>query len=215
MSIGVTVNMSDVRDGASERMQIFMDGLRSKAGLHEAVGRRALSLTRNHLLQIAETRHETAQSLGASPSGHWAQATEKTTMKSSEEMALISVKHPGIGRAAHDVDIVPKGGMYLTIALIAAAYNRRARRVPGLFFVRPKGADYALLGKREGKGESAQVTWWYLLVQSVHQQQDRSLMPSEEEYRQAVLEGINDYVGYLIERGGQRDSKRGFKEFSS
>lgn len=221
--LAIDLDLKVVRDEATPAAQSFIDGLRSKAGLHEAIGRRALNLTREHFIRIAGTRHDTAERLGAQPSGHWAQAAEKTTMKSTAEAATISINHPGIGRAAHDVDIYPEG-MYLTIALIAAAYNQRARRVKDLFFVQPKGKDYALLGQRTGKrgghagdfggGVAAAVTWWYLLVTHVHQKQDRSLLPSDDEYHQAMSEGVEDYLSYLGAILGGRDSKRGFKKFS-
>lgn len=210
--IGVGINVQEIRDEATPAVRTFIDGLRSRAGLHEAIGRRARELTRHHLQQIAATRHDTAEKLGANPTGHWAQATEKTTMKSSAESATITINQPGIGRVAHDVTIYPKG-MYLTLPLVAEAYGRRARRVPGLFFV--NFGDHAALGKRTGKGADATVTWWYSLVTSVHQKQDRTLLPSDAEYQQAGLEGIRDYVDYLLSIGGGRDSKRGYQEARS
>ena len=42
---------------------------------------------------------------------------------------------------------------------------------------------------------TAQVgTVWYWLVKSVHQKQDRSLLPTDEEYHLATLEGVRDFL---------------------
>lgn len=207
--IAIKLDMDAFLAEATDTVRIFVEGLRSRAGLHEAIGRQALARTRDHLINIAGTRHATAERLGATPSGHWAQAAEKTTMTSSGQSASISINHPGIGRVAHDVEILPTRGLYLTIPLIAGAYNQRARRVKGLFFVKPEGADHALLGKRDGEG----VEWWYLLVTSVRQRQDRTLLPSDEEYQQALRDGVLNYAEYLVSLAGGRDSKRGFREY--
>jgi hypothetical protein len=111
------------------------------------------------------------------------------------------VKQVGIRRAAHDVDIAPGAGkQWLTIPIHAAAYNQRAYRMAGLFFVQPKGKDFALLGRREGEGKGAGVVWMYLLKRSVHQKQDRTLLPSDAEYIAAAETGIGKYLIYLRTR---------------
>lgn len=182
-------------------LRTFMAGLTNLSGLHESIAHEGARITRDYLVEIASARHDTADRLGAQPSGFWAQDAESVTFTSDDEAATIIIDHPGIGRAAHDRDITPVEKQWLTIALIAAAYNQRAYRVDGLFFVQPKGKDYALLGQRQGTGKEATVTWWYLLVKGVHQGQDRTLLPSDEAYRIAALRGTRNYVGYLLHRG--------------
>lgn len=203
MSIGITINVTDTVRPA---LTALANGLGDRSGLHEAIGRECLALTRDHLLHIAQTRHATAERLGAAPSGHWGQAAEKTTMRSDADAATITINQPGIRRAAQDVTIVPTGGKkWLTIPLVAEAYNQRAYRLQGLFFVKPKDGDHALLGRREGSGKAAAVTWLYLLKQSVFQKQDRTLLPPDEAYGQAALVGAASYVDYLLLRAGGRN----------
>jgi hypothetical protein len=48
----------------------------------------------------------------------------------------------------------------------------------------------------EGKPNAGTV--WYWLVKSVHQRQDRSLLPTDEEYRLAALEGVRDFLDRVV-----------------
>lgn len=193
----------DVTDGATPTVRTFLEAVAHSRRLHEAIGLRARTLTRDHLIGIAGSRHDTANRLGAQPSGHWAQAAEKTTYVADSDSATVTIAHPGIGRAMHDVDIYPGGGKKaLTIPLIAAAYNLRAASVwesEGLFVVKGKSSkgNAAVAVKRLTDGS---LQPWYLLLPSVHQKQDRSLLPSDEQYRVAAVEGARDYVDYLIVR---------------
>ncbi len=176
-------------------------GLGDRTGVHELIGERASEVTRNHLNAIAQTRHRTAERLGAAPSGYWAQAAEKTSFRADEKGATVSINQPGISRVEHDVTIVPGAGKkYLTIPAMAEAYNQRAYRMDLIAIVRNiQGVRRAIaLGKVSGKGKDRVETVWYWLVKSVTQKQDRSLLPSDEEYRLAALAGARDYVDRLI-----------------
>lgn len=192
-----------VQDTATPRMAQLMAGLGNRTGLHEAVGREALGLTRNHLIHIAATRHATAERLGAAPTGHWAQAAEKTVETHDENAATITINQPGIGRVAHDVTITPKAGKkFLTIPLAAEAYGQRAYRMNNTFFLRSK-AGQLFIARQNGGARGGSLVLLYLLVKSVFQKQDRSLLPSDDEYRIAAKLGVRNYVGYLLARGSQ------------
>lgn len=200
---GISLNV-DVRDGATAMVRDFIAGLTNRTQLHEAIATRARTVTRDHLISLAGTRHGSANRLGASPSGHWAQAAEKTSADFDASSATITVSHPGIGRAFHDVEIYPGAGKKaITIPLIAQAYNLRAASVwesEGLFIVKgksSKGNGAAVAVKRLPDGT---LQPWYLLVPHVHQKQDRTLLPSDREYRAAAVMGARDFVDYLITR---------------
>lgn len=194
----------DVNDGATPRVREFLERCANMRGLHEAIGLRARALTRDHLIELARDRHATANRLGATPSGHWAQAAEKTTHTADAVSATVTIAHPGIGRAMHDVDIVPTGGKKaLTIPLIAQAYNLRAAAAweqEGLFIAggkNAKGKEVAVAVKRLGDGS---LQPWYLLVPRVHQKQDRTLLPSDGEYALAAQQGARDFADYLLRK---------------
>ena len=188
----------DVVSTVSPRVRAVTDLLTDFRGIHDAMGYAARTLTRDHLIGLAGSRHDTANRLGASPSGHWAQAVEKTTFAADATSATVSISHPGIGRAMHDVDIYPSGGAKnITIPLIAQAYNLRASSVwesEGLFVVKgksSKGNGAALAVKRLPDGS---LQPWYLLLPHVHQKQDRSLLPTNTEYRTAAKDGAVNYL---------------------
>lgn len=219
----------DVTDSATPALAAIAAGLGDRAGLHESIGRQALALTKNHLIKVSldPARHKTADKLGATRSDHWGRAADNSTMRADSAAATITIKQVGIGRALHDVMITPKAGKkWLTIPLVAEAYNQRAYRMQGLFFAQPKGRPFALLGRKSGgsagrrgrKGKASPyddddtapavgvVTWVYLLVKSVFQRQDRKLLPSEPEFLVAADIGVKTYLQYLRKRraGGNK-----------
>ena len=53
-------------------------------------------------------------------------------------------------------------------------------------------------GGDSGSRRAANSTVWYWLVKTVTQAQDRTLLPSDEEYRLAALESIRDYVDEIL-----------------
>lgn len=200
MPIGLQIEVRDA--GVDALLDKFMAGLTDLQPLNEQVGLRGSELTRNHLVAIAQTRHATANRLGAVPTGHWAQAAEKTSFAADQEGAIISIDQPGIGRVAHDVTIVPEPpSKYLTLPAIAEAYGQRARRIPDLTllirFVDGRRRAVAL-ARVTGKGQEKTETVFYWLVESVTQRQDRTLLPSDEEYRLATLAGCRDFVDRLL-----------------
>lgn len=183
----------DVREVAPERINSIALALEDRQPLHRAIGVHTFGITRDWLIDIARTRHDSARRLGAAPTGHWSQAAEKTTYTATEEVARVSVYQPGIGRAAHDVTIEPgPGKQFLALPAIAQAYGQRAYRVPDLVFIRTGAKQTAVLVKKDKGREIGTV--WYWLVKSVFQRQDRTLLPSDEHYSIAGLKAFRDYL---------------------
>jgi len=211
-------------DTATPLFQSLVKSMRQRRVLHRMVGLRFQDLTRKHLLQVAGSRHATARRLGAAPSGHWGKAAEKVSkpgaLKTNDTGGELSIKQPGITRAVRDVTIKPTGGReFLALPMIAQAYNKMARRIRGLFRPLKAGAKatgsktgkdgrkvpvfdsddrYRVLAKRNGD----QIDFYYALVKEVHQRRDPTLLPSEEEYQQAAIQGGLDFVQRIkAERG--------------
>lgn len=191
----------DVTDAVGPRPTAFTEGMENRQGLNERIADRERNLVRDYFDELSATRHDTANRLGAEPSGFWDQARGGTTSMATEEEAVITIAKAGIGRAGHDVTITPgPGKQYLAIPLIAEAYNKRAYTVPGLFAVREKGAEGTsglVLFKKE---EDGTITPWYALVRSVTQHQDRTMLPSDEALENEALAGVRDYVDQLLAR---------------
>jgi hypothetical protein len=215
--MSVTLSI-DVRDRVSGMLGAFAAGLSKRAGLNRAIGSYARNCVRDYLIGQAQTRHKTAEALGAQPSGHLARAAENTTFKADEQTATVSINSPGMSRAVRDLVIEPTSPRkFLTIPVIAEAYNQRAYRVRGLVAI-VTGDKGVLMKPQRGRSTTYKTrryagpnkftattkqggrfgTVWYVLVRRVKQKQDRTLLPSDEAISQAALEGVRYYVDYLI-----------------
>jgi hypothetical protein len=174
--------------------------------MNRAAGFEVQQLTTRHLRDIAGSRHETATKLGAAPTNHWAQAAEKVAspaaLTADSDSAVLAINHPGIGRAFHDVTITPTNAKALTIPVSAIAYGRRAGEFGrALFIFKSKFTGTAFLAMRQGD-RNALPLLLYVLLRSVTQRQDRSLLPSDDELGNAAAEGVKRYVRMALTKGG-------------
>jgi hypothetical protein len=196
----------NLNDQASPQVAAFASRLRSRRPLHQAIGTRVKALTRDYVIREAGLRHDTAEQLGARPSNFVsaaAESVERGTPLADNEGVSIALPHPYFARAFGDVTIAPKSGLYLTIPMIAQAYNQRAYRVQGLFFLKSKKTGKAFLAESiRAPGVKAKLKLWYSLVPSVFQRQDRSRLPTDESILSSALAGIRDYVAFLLKKKG-------------
>lgn len=88
------------------------------------------------------------------------------------------VQVPGAGRAYHDVEIYPVNGQWLAIPLLPQSKGTSPRDWSGLF--RPKNKN--VLAKKDGSG----LSFVFALSKHVHQDQDPTLMPSDDSLARAV-----------------------------
>ena len=98
----------------------------------------------------------------------------------SENTARIDIDIPGAGRAYHDVDIYPKNANWLAIPLHAAARGRNPREFKGLF--KPKNKNILALVQNNA------LVAMYALSRHVHQNQDSSLLPSDDNILESLAE---------------------------
>ena len=216
---GLTIEVEITRDEVSPMTYRYLEIVKDRTPMNMAVGEGVRDLVRDYLIAMTGTRHTTAEALGAEPTGHWGRATETLSFSATEETAIVTIHDPAASRAGHDVTIVPgEGKQWLTIPLIAAAYNQMARAVTGLF--RPyakvtgyratkEGAGFAHTGSGEGaermrvlakKGPDGMLQFWYALVKSVTQRQDRMLLPSDEGIHTATVKAVQDWMTFTFGR---------------
>jgi hypothetical protein len=94
-------------------------------------------------------------------------------------------------RALRDVTIVPREAKSLAIPIHALAYNRRPAQIwESLNLFIPKGKNVICM---PGKT----ITALYVLVRSVTQKQDRTLLPSDENFQKAAATGAGNYIRNL------------------
>lgn len=201
--------------GNAQRMlQQLREEVINREEIHQDIATREENLVRDYLSSLAQTRHATADALGATPTGHLERAAESVTSRSDADGATVSITSPGISRAFDDITITPGAGKkYLTIPATAEAYGKRAGAFNDLrlaFFKNGllalvktdqsrlsdrKSSGYGIESKA-AKADSAKqrppVYFW--LKKSVFQKQDRTLLPSDALLQTAAEEGVRDWL---------------------
>lgn len=212
MSFSFPINVSGDAQ-VSALLTRLSNALSDRTELHKSIASTSEILTVQHLTVLAGTRHATADRLGATPTGHLSQAAQSVVSSGTDEAATISVTSPGIQRAFGDVIIRPKSGKYLTIPATAEAYGRRARSFNDLRIAFFGGklalvkAEQSSLADRSRSGfdyenrapmqTAGRAPIYYWLKKMVTQKQDRSLLPSDQDYAAAALQGIKNFVRML------------------
>lgn len=170
--------------------------LQDLTGLHEAIAAEAENTTRDYLREISTYRHKSANKLGASPTGALSKAAERVTSKSDDTSATVQVTGSLFARAFRDITITPTAARALTIPINAVAYGRRVKELEaqGYVFFKPGGKDARLLWATTPSGAKMPM---YVLASRVEQPQDRSLLPSDEEFLEAARRGSRNYLTRL------------------
>jgi len=157
--------------------------------LMRAMGVAVKEKTVDYLRDLAGSRHDSANRVGGSYTGFYAdrtQAVEGAALTVGSTEASFTVNHPGVGRAFHAITIVPKNGaQYIPIPLNALAYGRSPREFQKNIFIKKGAAKGG--SKKEAKPFDDTVPAW-LLVPSVTQPQDRTLLPSDGEWKTAAID---------------------------
>ena len=175
--IKVTTNVEQVSFRLGKWVsKVGADGRRL---LYSAAANAVAILVRAHLAKLGSWKHQSAEKLGAQPTGILVEAATRTTFSATSEYGEVVIPTPAVRRAFHDVEIRPKSWMFLTIPAASESYGKAAvvLAAHGWKIYRP-GKAKILMG-RLSKDEAPKVL--YYLAQSVHQRQDRSLLPSDED----------------------------------
>lgn len=93
----------------------------------------------------------------------------------------VNVDVPGVSRAYHDIDIYPINKQWLCIPL-EAARGQSPYDIEGLF--KPKGHNVLM------KEVGGMLTPFFALSKHVHQNQDSTLMPTDDELFDAIVQQI-------------------------
>lgn len=203
MSTTVEINVKS--PAISKLASLLSDEKRTALSLSMGLGVR--KVTWRHLQKLAASRHTTAERLGGAITGHLEQATnavEKASVVANTEGATLTINHPGLGRALHEVTIRPVTARYLTIPLNGLAYGHRVGEFEkGKVILIFKGGHRT--GREKPRTEKSdeeksvrQDLPAFLLLRSVTQRQDRTLLPSNEEWEKGAR---TDGLEYLNQQG--------------
>lgn len=192
--VPLTIDVLGIAEATGE-LQLIRGALADRAQLHAAMAVDAADFTRAYV--AGSDRHATAQRLGAQPTGFRARSAKRIEADSNAEAAIVRIpRSTGLGRAFHDITIVPgTGRTYLTIPADAETYGKVVRDFPEGTF------EFAMVREINGREMSRPTPVLrfvgsdrvgYVLRRKVLQKQDRTLLPSDAAYqelgrRRAVL----------------------------
>jgi len=184
-----------------EGMAYLTRRIEDRTDHHKAVASGMESLIRGHVLDAAASRHTTARSLGARPTGYltkMARGVEAVWNKSWASVQFPTGDSRGIfARVDGPVTITPRSGKYLTIPAIAASYGKRAREFADLKYVQfGRGPEAPkALAKKDGNGK-LKVYFW--LKESVTLPQDEGLLPTDSQISERMAESTADWIDYQL-----------------
>jgi len=198
MRLNVTFQSNYVADAV-------MGALRpeSRAQTYSVAGRAVMNHVQRHIRAYMRTKHHTANSLGARPTGHYEKGAAAITMSADHSGAEVRIPIPGLRRAWEDVHIRPgTGKRALTLPRAALAYGRTVAEVRALGWkvFRPKGTNW-LMGTKGDDRETP--TLLYTLVGGVVQRHDPSLLPSQGEIAETGWNAIWKHIQKAVAKARQ------------
>ena len=180
-----------------------------------AVGAKALEVkVRSHVARISAGRHASAGRLGASPTGHYRKGMRGIAGHATANGGEVVIPIAGISRAFHDITLTTpthEGKQFLTIPKHAAAYGHTVPelRSRGWTFFRPPADGAKLISKKPrrfdkyknclmGSKNGDKPVLMFALAEAVHQRQDPSLLPSQGESAQIVVNAMTESINRRI-----------------
>lgn len=194
MSLQVTITISDqISAGLAAMAQTLED----KTPLNQKLASDGEAFLKSRGAVTAAQEHRTANTLGATPTGHLDAAYRGIEGVANNEAALLLI--PGATRlraAFGSYVLTPKNGSnFLTIPVNRDAYGKRAREIPGLFPVRVGPQKTLTLSRRAGSG----LEVMYVLVASATIPEDRSLIPFDDLEKECI-DSAEEYLDAARER---------------
>lgn len=193
--MNITISIGNMDLSGIDRIREKMDPTR----LSEAGATSLRRIVQRHL--VALNRHKTRDWLNARSSTvavsthRYQEGAARTRIETGHGLATVVIPIPGISRAFHALNIAPKDKAALTIPINSIAYGKRAIKLQdeGWKLFRGKGkARRVLFGSKNGE-----VRGLYALLSRVRVQQDRSLLPSDQQVNAAVQRGAQLYINSL------------------
>lgn len=199
------------------------------ADMNRTIGMDSQARIAEHIADASNSRHKTADALGAehskflewSPGRGLLESTSKYKPRPGEDAPYLKAKDwdvegvrivigntPGLSRAYHDLTIEPKNGKkWLTIPKSPISYSLRVADLKGMGWeiYRPwakKGKTErpkVLLGKRGGTGKPELL---YILCGKVTVPKDEGLLPKDEVITKWACDAAEEYIEAYEELNG-------------
>lgn len=194
---------------ALDRLRAKLSG-QARREMMAGVAESLAHLVQTHLIDYAATHHGNAARLGAEPTGHLEKAAESIQHAHTEDSASVTVSSSGIGRAARNLEIRPKGWAPLTIPIHHLAYGKRAKELRlelGTTLFRPVAKGGVGASKKQGRPHAlgpfrdflaatvnGKFTPLYALKNRVAVPQDAELLPGQSAVEAEARDSIRRYL---------------------
>lgn len=181
-----------------------LDALREQLGpdgrteINDAAGASVYGLVARHLRDVAVTRHATARRLGAVPTGHLEAAAKSLQRSADADSATLTINSPGFSRVFNPILIRPVKAKALTIPIHPWAYGKTVYTVSRTHPVFRPGKT-RILATTDDKGNLIPL---YALVKQVVLQQDRTLLPDDDQLQASANAGIRSLLARIISQAG-------------
>lgn len=188
MGIKIKVTLPDSLKGKGKIEKV----IEKKGEILEHGGKELAKLLRNWMRDLDSSRSKHG-SHHFTPSGIHAPIVEGDSVS-------VPIYIAGITRALHDIVINPVEAKSLALPVNDSAYgiapreynDRHPKGTPEALF-KPKGKDY--LAKNDNAGN---LVVMYILRKSVHQKQDSTLLPPDDQMNQTVMDAVSDAVEVIL-----------------
>ena len=157
----------------------------------EAGAIRLNQLFRDHFAALHNERHRDGGS------GFYAKASDSVFHRVTREGIYVGTKQQGLRQRLKGGEIRPRKAKALTIPIHPDAYGKRASdsSLGDLFMIRSQ-SGVALLGRSDGD----QFIPYYLLLKSVNQDADPSVIPSEADIMNTLTPALRDTLNIIKRR---------------
>ncbi len=198
--VPLTIDVIGLAEATGE-LQLIRAALTDRRELHALMAVDAQNFTRDYV--ASDDSHKSANLVGATPTGFRARSARQIEAASDAEAAILKIpRTTGLGRAFGNVVITPGSGRtYLTIPADAETYGHVVADFPQdafafVILLTHRGPAPVLLWKEDG-GRHYKGTVAFWLRRSVTQKQDRTLLPSDEDYQQIGRDRAVNYITSL------------------
>jgi len=201
VSLNVTI---DIGGELKESLEDFREGLLDASGLNARIAAESERWIKGPQVagKISAEQHRTANNLGATPTGHLAEAYEGIEGQYDDKAATLTIPGASRLRAAFGpyVLVPKKPNGFLSLPAQREAYGRRAREFDDLFILktaagRTDNRKALFLARAKGKG----IEVMYVLVKSAEIPEDKTLIPFDELEEVAAI-AAGEYIDSEIEK---------------
>lgn len=185
----------DIKDNLTPRVVMLMRMLSGakRVEMMRGAGVAVQELTREHIGNLKRKPGSWASQQKAPTTGFYKEAAQEVAspaaVSATSNEAVLTITSRGFSRAFRDVTVEPRTARALTIPIHPEAFGKRASDLWDrleMFIPKGKRVIYGVVG--------GVLTPLYVLVRRVVQKQDRSLLPSDEEFRREAAKSVRKYV---------------------